>query len=78
MQSYDFIRVNAVVMINNLPVLSVIIKVLESSAYNISLYELKPATAAFAFFVVTQRWLKTCKKDKEHEMVKGTHGLKRM
>ena len=76
MQSYNFIRVNAVVLMNNLPAQGVIIKVLESSAYNISLHELKPATAVFP--KVTHRWLKTCKKDKEHEMVKGTHGLKRM
>ena len=39
-KSYNFIRVNAVVMNNSL-VLGVIIPVLESSAYNISLSELK-------------------------------------
>ena len=40
MQSYNFIKVNAVVMINNLQGLGEIIKVLESSAYNISLQDL--------------------------------------
>ena len=67
-KSYNFIRVNAVVMNNSL-VLGVIIPVLESSAYNISLSELKKGTT------VTQRWLKTCKKDKETEEVKRPHGL---
>ena len=83
MQSYNFIRVNAVVLMNNLPAHGVIIKVLESSAYNISLPELKPATrdracAAFPQQRYPQRWVKTCKKDQEHEMAKGTHGLKRI
>ena len=67
-KSYNFIRVNAVVMNNSL-VLGVIIPVLESSTYNISLHELKKTTTA------TQRWLKTCKKDKEAEEVKRPHGF---
>ena len=61
--------VNAVIMISNIPAHGVIIKFLESSAYNISLSELKKRTTE------TQRWLKTCKKDKETEEVKRPHGL---
>ena len=70
-------------MISNLLAQGVIIKVLESSAYNISLPELKPGTrdracAAFPQQCYPQRWVKTCKKDQEHEMAKGTHGLNRI
>ena len=57
-------------MTKNSLVLGVLIPVLESSAYNIALSQLKKRTTVM---MVTQRWLKTCKKDKEAEEVKKTH-----
>ena len=56
---------------NNSLVLGVIIPVKVSSTYNITLHELKKTTTA----TQRQRWLKTCKKDKEAEEVKRPHGF---
>ena len=65
---------------NNSLGLCVIIPVLESSSYNISLWdEFKRPTITFGWptIVTQQQWLNTCERHKEAEEVKRTHDLNR-
>ena len=65
---------------NNSLGLCVIIPVLESSSYNISLwYEFKRPTITFGWptMVTQQQWLNTCEKHKEAEEIKRTQDLNR-